>query len=834
MRPKISAIVLAVGICLLPVLGGYNPVVAAVDTDFDGVTDLKDNCKNVPNGPTIGTCLAGGCDGEVCFDAEECCGGFCSMNQEDGDGDGQGDVCDSDIDGDGITNSSDNCPFHANGPVLGTCISGRVGFNCTSSFDCLFSMLPGVCSQDQEDMDSDGMGDVCDSSYNYVIVTTNQIRNFSKALDGFVAHKNSRGFSVRIVTETDFNLVSGPYPNRRAEKIRQWLVNNYQAMGIEYVMLIGNPDPDDPMYDSDIGDEINDPTYMNDDYIPMKQVWHNLPGGLTHWGDATDWYYADLTGNWDADGDGFYGETPWLRQSEVIFSDLHGLSLAGFSVRWTIDMMVNTKADYNFILKQWQGARLKVDGAVVLDHWPQTRRESERQAVVTLQDGHHEVVVEYFQKTGHGHIRAFVDSPETGLQALKGRGEYFNNPDLKDPPVHVASDDAIDKIWETTDFSESTTINAFGLVGGVDLNAEVSVGRIPVYDNDYATLDRILRRIIDYEITAYHPSRRRILLPMKTTRDDLNAELDMNYTLGEAISQQIAEPRGYSTFRIYDRDDYSGLIRPPESTPCNQENVREAWNIREIGQPGFGFVAWATHGLYFEATDVLSTYYRLSQWSDWGTTQWNYPILLTDVAPFLFMASCHNGNIYLPDCYSSEGIPRCAPDFTRTQVDGRISLGYGMLRDVAVATVSATEVSSGLGGTAFVPGFHDQYYGDLLNETFAYLYTNEIVSRFSPAGDALKNIKYTHFNSPVEQYNTYHEQLIFNLYGDPSLKFLRPEICDFNGDKAVGPEDIKVFTQNFGSAGCQVGDDCPGDADDDGDVDAMDLSLLSFLYGDRE
>jgi hypothetical protein len=691
--------------------------------------------------------------------------------------------------------------------------------------DCFYFKQPGLCSLDQEDEDGDDIGDACDRNYDYVIITTNQIRNTSTALDDFVGHKVSRGFSVIIVTEDDFNQMTGPYPNRRAEKIRQWLVENRQAMGIKYVLLIGNPDPDDPMYTHDIGDEKNDPMYDDDDYIPMKQMWHNLPGGLTHWGDATDWYYADLTGNWDADGDGFYGETPWLRQNDVPFSDLHGLNPAGFSVRWTKNLALKQETTYQFILKQWQGARLIVDGIVVLDHWPQTRRESERIADVTLQAGEHKIVVEYYQNSGHGHIRAWMN-----LEYITARGEYFKNPDLIGPPAYVAESDVIDKMWETTDFSESTTINEFGLTGRVDLNAEVSVGRIPVYDNDYKTLDRILRRTIDYENTAYHPSRRRILLTMKTMRNDHNDLLDKTYTLGEAITTQIAEPRGFSTYRIYDRDDYWDLIRPPESTPCNQRNVRETWNLRGTGLPGFGIITWATHGNYLEAFDVLSTYFRLSQWSDWGNTHGDYPPLLTDIAPFVFMASCHNGNIYLPDCYSDSR--RCEPDFDRNQVDGRISLGYGMLRDLAIATVSASEVSSTWGGSvAFSPGIHDQYHAGLINETFAYLFTHEIVSKHNSVGNALKKIKYTHFGTAVDQYLTYHEQLIFNLYGDPSLKLLRPEICDFDGDEAVGPEDLKVFAPNLGRADCGEGFLCNGDADADGDVDALDLSLLILFYG---
>jgi len=60
-----------------------------VDTDGDGVEDSVDNCIYVAN-----------------------------PSQDDTDGDGMGDVCDTDIDGDGVLNSRDICPFTSIGEVV--------------------------------------------------------------------------------------------------------------------------------------------------------------------------------------------------------------------------------------------------------------------------------------------------------------------------------------------------------------------------------------------------------------------------------------------------------------------------------------------------------------------------------------------------------------------------------------------------------------------------------------------------------------------------------------------------------------------------------------------
>jgi hypothetical protein len=127
--------------------------------------------------------------------------------------------------------------------------------------------------------------------YNYVIITTNAIKTNSTKLNAFITHKTNKGFSVAVITESDFGILTGQSPNHKAEKIREWLKNNYISMGIGYVLLIGNPFP----YESGEGD------------IPMKMCWPRHNAGSDE-ESPTDYFYADLTGNWDKDADGFYGE----------------------------------------------------------------------------------------------------------------------------------------------------------------------------------------------------------------------------------------------------------------------------------------------------------------------------------------------------------------------------------------------------------------------------------------------------------------------------------------------------------------------------------------------
>lgn len=118
----------------------------------------------------------------------------------------------------------------------------------------------------------------------YVIITTNAINTQSQQLAAFVNSKEERGLTVRVVTENEWG---GGQGDAAAERIRHWLRANYQRLQIEYVLLIGNPAP-------------------NSGDVPMKTLWPRWPDQNAD--SPSDIYYTDLTGNWDRDRDGFYGE----------------------------------------------------------------------------------------------------------------------------------------------------------------------------------------------------------------------------------------------------------------------------------------------------------------------------------------------------------------------------------------------------------------------------------------------------------------------------------------------------------------------------------------------
>jgi hypothetical protein len=114
-------------------------------------------------------------------------------------------------------------------------------------------------------------------SFEYVIIAKD---NMFSAFDSLVAWKNSLGFSTRLMS---YDSIISQYPGTdNADRIRNFLIDKYLAWGIQYVLIAGNVDA-----------------------IPMKIC---FPDAAHEYDTPTDYYFAELTDDWDSDGDGYYGE----------------------------------------------------------------------------------------------------------------------------------------------------------------------------------------------------------------------------------------------------------------------------------------------------------------------------------------------------------------------------------------------------------------------------------------------------------------------------------------------------------------------------------------------
>lgn len=407
-----------------------------------------------------------------------------------------------------------------------------------------------------------------DPTYDYVIITTNAIEAGSSKLDKFVGFKEWMGYSVLVITEDDWGTMTGQGPNGKAEKIRQWLISYYTTYGIEYVLLIGDPDPDD---NEDGSDSVGD--------LPMKMCWPRKSAD-EHRQSPTDFFYADLTGNWDKDGDGYYGE--------------------------------------------------------------------------------------YGDDTGSG---------------------------------------------------------------GIDLTAEVWVGRIPVYGADYNQLDAIIQKTVDYQTASGNLSwREKILLPESFSDGDTDGA-----DLAEHIMNDYLAGEGFSSYKMYQQgtchsDDDS-------SFSSDEELLHDATVAHWAANP-YGLVTWWAHGSAETAGIGYGTGVH-----DCGNlfNKWNCTNLDDSKPAIVFQNSCNNA---FPE-----------------EVE---NLSYSLLKSGAVAAVGSTRVSWYLVGW-------DDPTGDLTNADLAYETDFQLSVMKRRAGRALAHPKsYLGLDGrAIFLMNAFD----FNLYGDPQVHY---------------------------------------------------------------
>jgi hypothetical protein len=419
----------------------------------------------------------------------------------------------------------------------------------------------------------------------YAIITTEEIKNKSLNLRKFVINLRSRGFNVYTVTEKMYGTDTG---QQRAINIKKWLKANYQNLGIEYVLLIGNPNPDNPSDDDPVTDLDPDGGFGD---IPMMMCFpewdHPVP---------TDYFYADMTGDWDADNDGFFGEH--------------------------------------------------------------------------MQDA-------------------------------------------------------------------------------VDLEPEVYVGRIPVYHEDYATLDNILKRTISYECCNKSMLFLMAISHFANENGGGGGRADGRH-LPEIVIKNIATPKGYDHCVMYER---KGLDPVPidaygYTKPLKERNVIEEW------AKGYGIVFWWSHGngrsssrkIWMEDKNGNKT----PEWDDESELEM-IPFLtsyttLSESNTFTFQASCGNGH----------------PEFSD-------NLGYAPLKNgSAICTVSASRCTRYL--TCFWGYENGKIRQDTDEATIGYWYIHYLVLVGEPAGKALYTAK-SQLGKPGDYGDifVYGNILGFNLYGDPSL-----------------------------------------------------------------
>lgn len=251
-------------------------------------------------------------------------------------------------------------------------------------------------------------------------------------------------------------------------------------------------------------------------------------------------------------------------------------------------------------------------------------------------------------------------------------------------------------------------INDFNATGGIDVFAEVLVGRIPYYGS-FSDLQSILQKTIDYETGKFSGNWIKNVVLSMAPSDSLTPA----YQLGELIKDNVVNPAGFKAIRVYDSG--YGLNPRAEFMPVTYENVLSAL------RPGAGFHFWWSHGEISNAPDVLNK-------DGCEKLDDRYP-------SFTFQASCWNGYPESED-----------------------NLGYQLLKRGAIVTDSSSRESYyTIRETEFT------YSGS--NAGRCYQYAKNLIRDHLSCGEAHFQISASVPDHQVPN------KVIFNLYGDPSVAY---------------------------------------------------------------
>lgn len=134
---------------------------------------------------------------------------------------------------------------------------------------------------------------------------------------------------------------------------------------------------------------------------------------------------------------------PWIDFYWGVGSPAPSVQPDNFSVRWTRTLGFGA-GDYRFYVRVDDGARLWLDGQLVVDQWhdsgPVTYAVDRY-----LSSGDHSLRLEYYDRGGGAEVHLWWERIETSFPDWKG--EYFNNRDLQGSPAVVRNDPDVDFNW---------------------------------------------------------------------------------------------------------------------------------------------------------------------------------------------------------------------------------------------------------------------------------------------------------------------------------------------------------------------------------------------------
>jgi hypothetical protein len=143
--------------------------------------------------------------------------------------------------------------------------------------------------------------------YDMVIISPSE---FSNALQPLIEHKNNNNVRTMLKTTEDIYAEYGGYDN--AEKIKFFIKDAIETLGVDYVLLVGSIDK-----------------------LPIRTTWFFQSHHEQYWNETilSDLYFADIYDeygdfcSWDSNGNGLYGELykncPGVNDTVDLYPDIN-------------------------------------------------------------------------------------------------------------------------------------------------------------------------------------------------------------------------------------------------------------------------------------------------------------------------------------------------------------------------------------------------------------------------------------------------------------------------------------------------------------------------------
>jgi hypothetical protein len=629
----------------------------------------------------------------------------------------------------------------------------------------------------------------------YLILTSSSLLKLD-AMREFIRHKRNLGLRVEAVSikEIEKKYTSG----ERADRIRQYLKDNSNRLGLRYLLLVGDPDPADvyvklpvseelPPYAASVPSRSMGGTYALDRFDgeigadgqhrmviltgPNLQVLRS--GKLRYW-------YVNCTKPGKIrlivsrkDGKVF---------KHVLKGNMEEIAKHGIAIRSTEPIRVEAGDFVGFELPSEGAATVAAVNTPGMTcaqlfkfHNADTQKQFDNRDAVNMKALPLLQCSVYFEpEDSVGSLPSKMCWPMGTYNGIYGAllwdsclsqcptdAYYANLSDNWDENGNgffgetflkfFRYDGSLKGVFSPGDFKPGT--DAF--------MPEILVGRIP-FDNP-ETVAKILEKTVAYENSRDKEWRRHCLLGA----DPLAPDTD-NYALCELIKRDICGPAGFKSTRFYTEHDFDGEVQSPNRYAYKPEALVTLDQIKQDGMTGYkrfsqlwgkshpGLVIWSSHANTDICRNIITLRDESSKILPLPVTR-RYVEALDDSHPaVVFAVAC---SVTQPEDYYL-GI-RKKRTVLEHDWEPRPNLGRELLKNGAVAVVAPSR------STWFRYGWDSVEDGGCLS--LAYYFAQRFVSGENVAFSLSAALRDCHtlWGSELAE----GQNLIgFSIYGDPSLK----------------------------------------------------------------